>query len=71
MAEVPFLIVPCPSCRVKNRVKKYDAGRLPVCAKCRAPLLTIEEHEAQAKYDQSLKDFMNLPDLGTHPGEDK
>jgi uncharacterized paraquat-inducible protein A len=64
MAEHPFIIVPCPSCGVKNRVQNYDRGKVPVCAKCKARLLTDEEHEAQSKFKDSMENFMNLPGFG-------
>jgi len=67
MAEHPFLIVPCPDCGVKNRVQKYDRSKIPVCAKCKTRLLTDKEHEAQAKFKNSLNNFMNLPDFGPKP----
>jgi uncharacterized paraquat-inducible protein A len=67
MAEHPFVILPCPGCGVKNRVQKYDREKIPVCAKCKTRLLTDEEHEAQANFKDSLKNFMNLPGFGRGP----
>lgn len=58
-----FIILPCPNCGVKNRVKTYHSNKIPVCAKCKTKLVESGEHETLSKYDQSLKDFGNLPDL--------
>jgi len=64
MADLPFIILPCPNCQVKNRVRSYDSNRIPLCAKCRTPLLSTEENEVHAKYSRSLDDFFDLPDIG-------
>jgi len=31
-------LIPCPSCGTKNRLPPPQAGRKPVCGKCRTPL---------------------------------
>ncbi|ABW68448.1 thioredoxin [Desulfosudis oleivorans] len=33
------VIVPCSRCGAKNRVRTDPAGKMPVCGKCRAPLV--------------------------------
>ncbi len=72
MSEVPFIILTCPGCGVKNRVRKFDSQRIPVCSKCRARLLDPEEHDVQARYERSLNRFFDLPGLGlrSDPPED-
>lgn len=62
MERDAFIIV-CEECGVKNRVKAYSADRVPVCAKCRRPLVDEAENEAHARYSQKLKEFYNLPDV--------
>lgn len=69
MTDLPFIILTCPACQVKNRVRSYDADKTPVCAKCRAPLVAPEENEVHAKYGSSLKNFLNLPDIGLRGGK--
>jgi hypothetical protein len=64
MNDSTFIILTCPQCQVKNRVKSYDASQVPVCAKCKSPLLTAEENEVHARFGQSVKDFNNLPGIG-------
>jgi len=64
MSDTPFIILTCPACQVKNRVRSYSAEKTPVCARCRAPLLKPEENEVHARYGRSLKNFFNLPDIG-------
>jgi len=66
MAKEIF-IVACPNCGVKNRIKSYSADRLPVCAKCRTPLVDEDKNEAHAKFSKNLEDFYNLPDFGERP----
>jgi uncharacterized paraquat-inducible protein A len=70
MTDMPFIILTCPECQVKNRVKSYDAAKIPVCARCRAQLVAPEENEVHAKYGRSLKNFFNLPDVGLRDGKD-
>ena len=62
-----IFIIACPECGVKNRVKTYTADRLPVCAKCRAPLVDEDKNEAHAKYAKNLKNFYNLPGFDARP----
>lgn len=64
MEKDAFIIV-CDECGAKNRVKSYSADRVPVCARCRHPLVAEDENEAHARYSQKLKDFYNLPDINT------
>ncbi|MGP0564919.1 MULTISPECIES: hypothetical protein [unclassified Nitrospina] len=61
--ERDALIIVCKGCGVSNRIKSYSEDRLPVCAKCRHPLIDKDENEAHARYTQKLKDFYNLPDI--------
>lgn len=71
MEPLPFIILPCPKCQVKNRVKHYDSDQTPVCAKCGARLFSDEENEVHSKYGKSLNDFLNLPDIGLRSDKDK
>ena len=71
MENTTFIILPCPKCKVKNRIKSYDSAQIPVCAKCKAPLVKPDENEVHAKYGQSLKNFLNLPGLGLRSDSDK
>ncbi len=64
MHEKEFIIITCPKCKVKNRIKAYDSSKLPICAKCKAPLVDLEENETHSRYGKNLKNFMDLPDIG-------
>lgn len=57
-------IIECPQCAAKNRVKKYDPSKVPVCAKCRTPLVDEDKNDAHARYAKNLDDFYNLPGFG-------
>lgn len=71
MENLPFIILACPNCQVKNRIKSYDSSQTPVCAKCKAPLVKPDENDIHAKYGQSLKNFQNLPGLGLRSEPDE
>jgi len=71
MENLPFIILPCPNCQAKNRIRSYDSGQTPVCAKCKTPLVKPDENEVHAKYGQSLKSFLNLPGIGLRSDSDK
>jgi len=62
MSEVPSSIIPCPECKVKNRVKQFHSDKIPLCAKCGAKLVTEEENETQVWFGKSLKDISSIPD---------
>ncbi len=64
MTEKEFIIISCEKCKVKNRIKAYDSSKLPICAKCKAPLVNLAENEVHSKYGKNLKNFFNLPDIG-------
>jgi len=64
MSEVPSSIIPCPECKVKNRVQHFESGRIPVCAKCGARLMDEKENETQVWFGKSLKDLSNIPEPG-------
>ena len=64
-----IFIMTCPKCGVKNRIKSYTADRLPVCAKCRTPLVDQDKNEAHAKFAKNLEGFYNLPGFGARPKE--
>ncbi|GJL78342.1 MAG: hypothetical protein NPINA01_13310 [Nitrospinaceae bacterium] len=71
MENAPFIILPCPNCQVKNRIKGYHSEQTPVCAKCKTPLVKQDENEVHAKYSQSLNNFLNLPGFGLRSDSDK
>ena len=62
--ERDVFIIECPGCGVKNRIKSYTAERVPVCARCRTPLVDEDKNEAHARFAQNLKKFYNLPGFG-------
>ncbi len=37
-ADLPYIIIPCPSCGAKNRVREDKLDRGPKCGRCSAPL---------------------------------
>jgi transposase-like protein len=71
MENSTFIILPCPNCKVKNRIKGYKSEQTPVCAKCKTPLIKQDENETHAKYGQSLNNFFNLPDIGLRSDTEK
>jgi len=64
MTTPAFTIIACPHCGVKNRIKTLYEGKIPVCAKCKRHLMTDKEIETHLKYEESLKEFKDFPDLG-------
>ena len=70
MSEQPFIIIACPKCHVKNRLKSYDPGRIPVCPRCKTRLVDPEENDVHAKYGKSLNNFFDLPDVGIVSNQD-
>lgn len=57
-------IIPCPKCGVKNRIRSYHPERIPVCAKCKAKLVSEKEHAAFSKFSDNLNEFKDFPDFG-------
>ena len=55
-------IIPCPSCKVKNRIIKFESGKIPLCAKCGTRLVSEKENETQVWFGKSLKDISSIPD---------
>ncbi len=64
MAEPSLVIIPCPQCGVKNRIRSYNSGKVPICARCRAKLMDENEHEAFQKFQDNLNQFKDFPDVG-------
>jgi|TARA_B110000438_G_scaffold282531_1_gene309676 hypothetical protein len=64
MQDKEFLIIACPKCEVKNRIKTYNSEKLPVCAKCKTHLIDPNSNEAHSRYGKNLGRFYNLPDIG-------
>ena len=58
-----IFIIDCQQCGAKNRVREYSADKVPVCAKCKHPLVDEGANEAHARYAQNLNKFYNLPDM--------
>ena len=70
MIDPTFIIIACPDCEAKNRVKRYDPDKILVCAKCRTPLVGEEEHDALSKFGKNLGSFADLPDIGLRSDPD-
>jgi len=64
MTDPTLTIIACPQCGVKNRIRSLRGEQIPVCAKCKGHLLSEKENESHLKYQESLKHFQGLPDLG-------
>ena len=64
MSQPNLAIIPCPQFGVKNRIQSCDPGKLPVCARCRAKLLSESEFEAFNKFQDNLSQFKDFPDVG-------
>tara|TARA_B100000686_G_C16633391_1_gene885968 strand:- start:487 stop:702 length:216 start_codon:yes stop_codon:yes gene_type:complete len=64
MINADLVIIPCPQCGVKNRIKNYDSFKIPVCARCRAKLINEKEHKAFQKFQENLNQFKDFPDVG-------
>ena len=54
-------IIPCPACKVKNRIIKFESGKIPLCAKCGMRLVSEKENETQVWFGKSLKDLSGIP----------
>lgn len=54
-------IIPCPVCKVKNRIKQFESGKIPLCAKCGTRLVSEKENETQVWFSKSLKDLSDIP----------
>jgi len=67
--SIDIFSIECPECGVKNRIKTYSADRIPVCAKCRTPLVDKDKNEAHSRYSENLKNFYNLPDMNARDPE--
>ncbi len=57
-------IIACPECGVKNRIRTYNPEKIPVCAKCKAQLVSEKEHAAFSKFNDNLNAFKDFPDFG-------
>jgi Zn-finger nucleic acid-binding protein len=64
MIDSDLTIIPCPQCGVKNRIRSFDSGKVPVCARCRGKLMDKKEHEAFQKFQEKLNQFKDFPDVG-------
>ena len=53
-------IIACPECGVKNRIRTYNPEKIPVCAKCKAQLVTEKEHTAFSKFNDNFRIFNGL-----------
>ncbi len=64
MKKKGFIIITCAKCEARNRVKSYDADKLPVCAKCREALVDLEKNDIYSRYGKMEDVFHNLPNVG-------
>ena len=55
-------IIPCPICKVKNRIKQFHSDKIPLCAKCGTRLVSEEENQTNVWFGKSLKDISSIPD---------
>ena len=62
MNNITSSIIPCPVCKVKNRIGKFVSGKIPLCAKCGTRLVDEKENETQVWFGKSLKDISGIPD---------
>lgn len=62
MSKNTSSIIPCPVCKVKNRIAEFKLMKIPLCAKCGARLVTEEENETQVWFGKSLKNLSGIPD---------
>ena len=62
MTEATSSIIPCPECKVKNRIKQFKPNKIPLCAKCGTRLVSEKENETQVWFGKSLKDISGIPD---------
>ena len=67
MSDPDLAIIPCPQCGVKNRIRGYNSGKIPVCARCRAKLMDEQENVAFQKFQDNLNQFKDFPDVGFRP----
>lgn len=62
--ERDLFIIQCSQCGVKNRIREYPENRIPVCARCKQPLVDADKNDAHARYAQNLKKLYDLPGFG-------
>ena len=62
MNDLISSIIPCPICKVKNRIKQFHSDKMPLCAKCGTRLVSEEENQTNVWYGKSLKDISGIPD---------
>jgi hypothetical protein len=61
MNDVISSIIPCPNCKVKNRIKQFHLAKIPLCAKCGTRLVSEEENQTNVWFGKSLKDISKIP----------
>ena len=64
MAKREFIIITCPKCGIKNRVKSYNPDKIPVCKKCRTELVGRDQNDVHSRYGKAEEAFQNLPGIG-------
>ena len=64
MSQSGFIIITCPKCGIKNRVKSYNPDKTPVCPRCRTQLVSRDQNEVHSRYGKSEEAFHNLPGIG-------
>ena len=64
MEQKDIFIIECPGCSARNRLKSYTADKLPVCAKCKTPLVDKNKNETHVRYGKMVDNFYKMPDPG-------
>ena len=64
MNKQGFIVIACPKCKTKNRIKSYDSNRVPVCAKCRFELVDRDQNAIYSRYGKAEEAFYDLPGIG-------
>ena len=62
MSSITSSIIPCPACKVKNRIAQFSLDKIPLCAKCGTRLVSEKENETQVWFGKSLKGISGIPD---------
>ncbi len=65
MNQREFIIITCFKCKTKNRIKSYNSDKLPICAKCKSPLVDRDKNDAHSRYGKMVDAFYRMPDIGS------
>ena len=61
MSPITSSIIPCPACKVKNRITQFSLDKIPLCAKCGTRLVSEKENKTNVWFGESLKNFSDIP----------